>query len=183
MLFSFGDGSFDIEYVAVPVACNVDGVRPTIVYSGAGSLYSCTCDDIDAAGVACVGVAIGSPFVGWRDLPMPATGNLLFAKAAQITTDVSTLFGIVNDSGTKSVWRIDYSMTKGGSWIKQNDLPAEDDNISMWDMTLFGADKLAKSMASMRYNNVAFEQTLLHTDYCTNKLFTPWPDPINESYL
>lgn len=185
-LWSFGSSSFDIAYAAIPTSANQIRVRPTMVYSGVGELYFCTSVYMHETGFVCKGVAVGNPFVGWRELPMPID-TLLFAKPISATSDKASFVGIVQ-SGimlAKSLWRIDYTISKSeGDWKYLCDIPTEDTNVSMWDITIFGDTLAATNMRKILFNNVFSEQSLISTngDTTGTTFLQPWPEPINASY-
>ncbi len=186
VMWGFHKDWVSFQYVALPSVCATDGVRPTVVYSGAGEVYTCVCDLIAASGFSCVGLAVGSPFVGWREMPLP-TGELLFAKPAYATADRATFFGIVKTTvnlvTTVTVQILQYDMVKEkGTWRVVGAVPVEDSNVSMWDLAVYGDAPVASSMRAMLFNNVAFEQTILNTEYCSIRQFTPWPEIIVASY-
>ena len=191
VVFSVGLDGLSMYYVAMPAIVGTGGVRPTITYSGANELYACVCDQITITGNNCVGMHIGSPFVGWHDLPMPS-GPTLFAKPSGVAVSVDTegnklitaiFYALVNvtlDTGPATqVQRVVYKLNSAGigsgDWKVVGTMPNDDANYSSFDLTVFGTNAEALSMSKMPFRNVMTMQNVIFDgDVPFAHKFNPW---------
>lgn len=198
-VFSFHNDWFSMFYVAMPaVVASSDVVRPTIVWSGIDAVYTCVSDEITVVGNTCVGLAVGSPFIGWRELTLPV-GTTLYAKPTRVVTDPSTgeaamveflcIVNITDDTGpVTTVQRLAYTLADDTHvHTILGTLPLEDTEYSTWDLIIFGTGPLALAMSKMPFRNIMTSQTwmldpseaLLPAEY---NQFLPYPEIFTASY-